>query len=420
MKNPRTKQSRGYGFVSFTCPEDARAALEQFNGSYILSKPVVIAFHEPKRLATSSPTPSPSPVHPSPASSTPSAKTIRTPPTTHYHPQKVGLSPPLYSGDIYTKSIKYHQHPHQHHRATTPTATMKVAAAMTSPATTSSSSSYSSFNKDHFRPSNNDPSAVQRNRVRAAIIQAIGKDKDMANLDLWVEHIMSLRSTSRALCLFNSTYLLAKLDETKVSHSHQQRPVNPVSPYCCQIHQQKHHDHHHSCPTHTPKTPNLIQYDESHSHASSSATSGVMTTSTTDIVHMHDSSKQEQHHSMARFVESMKGLSLLQQKQQLGDILFPHVKVKRRKRRVEYDIVSNFFFYRAGLGHWNQASLQSNHTAIGYTAVGSTGLLNELSGSFETFGGQSLFYLDPAAKLYQSHHEIVECQSVSHLPFTFY
>ncbi|SAM07661.1 hypothetical protein [Absidia glauca] len=336
MKNPRTKQSRGYGFVSFTCPEDARAALEQFNGNYILSKPVVIAFHEPKRLATTPPTPSPSPVHPSPASSTPSAKTILTPPTTHYHPQKVGLSTPSHPANTYPKTINYHQyqnqHQHQQHRqAIVPTVTMKTAAAMTSPATTSSSSSYSSFNKDHSRPSSNDPSVVQRNRVRAAIIQAIGKDKDMANLDLWVEHIMSLRSTSRALCLFNSSYLLTKLDEIKVSHHHQ-RPVNPVSPYCCQPHPQKHHDNHHSCTTHTPKTPNLIQYDESHSHASSSATSGVMTTSTTDIVHMHDSSKQEQHHSMARFVESMKGLSLLQQKQQLGDFLFPHVKATGTKQ----------------------------------------------------------------------------------------
>ncbi|KAI8341929.1 hypothetical protein BC941DRAFT_510015 [Chlamydoabsidia padenii] len=333
MKNPRTKQSRGYGFVSFTSPDHAKAALEHFNGKYILSKPVVIAYHEPKRLATTC-TP---PTGPAPASSAPSARSTVTPATSNYHQQNViGLSPQLNSGTHHIKNNKYqHQQQKQYHHHQPTAETMKPTPTMASlPATfSSSSSSFSSYNNNNNNNNNkispshnntcNDPSQIQRNRVRTAIIQAIGKDKDIAKLDNWVEYIMSLRSASRALCLFNPAYLLDKVEEASQQS------------YCCQPQQQKQYYHHTTCAVHTPKTPNLIQYDESHSQASSSATSGAITTTTTsitDIAHMHDLVKQEQHHSMARFVESMKGLSLLQQKQQLGDILFPHVKATGIRR----------------------------------------------------------------------------------------
>jgi RNA recognition motif-containing protein len=49
MKNPQTKQSKGFGFVSFSKPDEALDAKQEMNGVFILAKPVVVAFHEPKK-----------------------------------------------------------------------------------------------------------------------------------------------------------------------------------------------------------------------------------------------------------------------------------------------------------------------------------------------------------------------------------
>ncbi|KAI9366279.1 hypothetical protein BD770DRAFT_1522 [Pilaira anomala] len=49
MKNAQTKQSKGFGFVSFSKADEAQKARADMNGEYILSKPVIVAFHEPKK-----------------------------------------------------------------------------------------------------------------------------------------------------------------------------------------------------------------------------------------------------------------------------------------------------------------------------------------------------------------------------------
>ncbi|KAI8338469.1 hypothetical protein BC941DRAFT_21032 [Chlamydoabsidia padenii] len=49
MKNARTNQSKGFGFVSFIKAEEAYRALHGMNGRYILSKAILVAFHEPKK-----------------------------------------------------------------------------------------------------------------------------------------------------------------------------------------------------------------------------------------------------------------------------------------------------------------------------------------------------------------------------------
>ncbi|ORZ10244.1 hypothetical protein BCR42DRAFT_423050 [Absidia repens] len=49
MKNARTNQSKGFGFVSFINAEEANRALHGMNGRFILSKTVQVAFHEPKK-----------------------------------------------------------------------------------------------------------------------------------------------------------------------------------------------------------------------------------------------------------------------------------------------------------------------------------------------------------------------------------
>ncbi|GAN10032.1 hypothetical protein MAM1_0314d09566 [Mucor ambiguus] len=49
MKNAQTKQSKGFGFVSFSKADEAQKARHEMDGEFILSKPVIVAFHEPKK-----------------------------------------------------------------------------------------------------------------------------------------------------------------------------------------------------------------------------------------------------------------------------------------------------------------------------------------------------------------------------------
>ncbi|KAI9032663.1 hypothetical protein CLU79DRAFT_727352 [Phycomyces nitens] len=54
-KNGETEKSKGFGFVSFLNPSEAQYAMREMNNKYILSKPIVVAFHEPKKKRTDRP-----------------------------------------------------------------------------------------------------------------------------------------------------------------------------------------------------------------------------------------------------------------------------------------------------------------------------------------------------------------------------
>lgn len=115
MKNPQTKQSKGFGFVSFSRTDEAFQALREMNGKYIMSKPIVVAFHEPKKPRSDKSSSPPTVLHnsfnPSAAVFTP-AHTARysmphqhPAPPHHHHPSFVGsefvpstvpLTTPLY------------------------------------------------------------------------------------------------------------------------------------------------------------------------------------------------------------------------------------------------------------------------------------------------------------------------------------
>lgn len=49
MNNPITGQSKGFGFVSFSKAEEASKALLEMNGKLVMSKNIVVAYHEPKK-----------------------------------------------------------------------------------------------------------------------------------------------------------------------------------------------------------------------------------------------------------------------------------------------------------------------------------------------------------------------------------
>ncbi|RCH79528.1 hypothetical protein CU098_002812, partial [Rhizopus stolonifer] len=49
MSNPQNGLSKGYGFVSFGKPEEAALALQEMNGYQFRTKPMIIAYHEPKK-----------------------------------------------------------------------------------------------------------------------------------------------------------------------------------------------------------------------------------------------------------------------------------------------------------------------------------------------------------------------------------
>jgi RNA recognition motif-containing protein len=49
MSNPATGLSKGYGFVSYSKPEEAALALNEMNGIMVRSKAMVVAYHEPKK-----------------------------------------------------------------------------------------------------------------------------------------------------------------------------------------------------------------------------------------------------------------------------------------------------------------------------------------------------------------------------------
>ncbi|ORX44068.1 hypothetical protein DM01DRAFT_1340477 [Hesseltinella vesiculosa] len=285
MKDPMTKQSRGYGFVSFSSSHEAKQALETLNGQCIMSKPVTIAYHEPKKKTKHSPS-----LHAS--RSLPESAPPHSPYALPAKPSNPALARPSHIASDTSPSPDLRTHAH-------------------SPLTDAPSSA----------SDESDPLQVQCNRVRSAIITAmrgVGEDPQPSQLQEWTDTIMALRPTSRALCLFNPSFLMTKLEEAAAALSSTSSSPVPQTPNL--VHHHRPRPPNSSVPTIAHATSSTTtQQPNSNSSSVTSASSGIKT----DVIHMHGSDTQV---TIDRFVESIKNLSILQQKQQLGDLLFPHVK----------------------------------------------------------------------------------------------
>ncbi|KAI9273733.1 hypothetical protein BY458DRAFT_508058 [Sporodiniella umbellata] len=97
MSNPATGLSKGYGFVSFSKHEEAASALEEMNGQTVLSKPMAVAYHEPKkpRQEKSSSSTTTSSFHSPPTTTAPvDFHTVSYFETRHPHEKMIEIDPP--------------------------------------------------------------------------------------------------------------------------------------------------------------------------------------------------------------------------------------------------------------------------------------------------------------------------------------
>ncbi|SAM09069.1 hypothetical protein [Absidia glauca] len=119
MKNARTNQSKGFGFVSFIKSEEAYRALHGMNGRYILSKAILVNFHEPKKVRNNNDNkPTGPPLDSNGAPSPPSLSNTHTSSTTTTSTlshMASSFSPP-------TPQAQYHHQPPQHYQPPSPVA----------------------------------------------------------------------------------------------------------------------------------------------------------------------------------------------------------------------------------------------------------------------------------------------------------
>ncbi|CDS05458.1 hypothetical protein LRAMOSA07986 [Lichtheimia ramosa] len=264
MRNAQTKQSKGFGFVSFSSAEEAWRALHATNQTYIKSKPIVVAFHEPKKprtvssssnnnnssaalLSQSAPSSTMLPYYPPPPQ-----PTHTLPPMP---PAAAAVQQQQQAAVIATSGYQHQQHAPlpvppsslvRHYSAPIP---------QPPPPLTMRSGSPESLASTTATTNGADP-YVQRLRLVEAVTQC-GEQHEVNDI---VDMLLTLKRRERSLCLFNRGYLQEKIAAAKLA----------------------------------------------------------LDTCRDDNARDDDDVKQ--------FLDSIKGLTLHEQKQKLGDRLFPCVK----------------------------------------------------------------------------------------------
>ncbi|KAI9265523.1 hypothetical protein EDC94DRAFT_517117 [Helicostylum pulchrum] len=274
MKNAQTKQSKGFGFVSFSKADEAQKAKADMDGEYILSKPVIVAFHEPKKPRDASPT------------------------DTSFNSQRVPLKhhppPPMPSFNSPNNNLfaEQQQQPQQngYYQPTS-------GAFINTPPYVRPTFRRRGSVESVLSIMTETSSQSRRHTVTKAVL-ALEKSDDKHVQDI-VDMILTLKKKDLATCLFNKVFLKAKVRQAKYAldifqeelqeeQEEQQEEVKPVA------------TKHESIPIVAPQPP-----------------------ASQDPVLLNDKELGEE---IDKFLSTLNGLELHEKKQLLGDRLFPLVK----------------------------------------------------------------------------------------------
>ncbi|KAI9259347.1 hypothetical protein BY458DRAFT_517108 [Sporodiniella umbellata] len=282
MKHPQTNQSRGFGFVSFSCIEDAVVAKEKMNGQRILSKPILIAFHEPKKIKEE------------PMVSLYPEKRMREDNMVYKHvPEKINKF------NHNTQSLKRQTSAPLIHTSPSSSPNHGLFIPVYSPKVLRRSGSAESMATTAVTQAS---AGIKRQAIVKAICQ-MGEERnsDLIMQDI-VDMLLTLKKKDLATCLFNKTFLKAEIKRAKEALElfKDEEPI-------IQKTKKKY-----------PVLLTNIQIPPKYSRAIPI----VAPTDATDHKKELDTKKLE----IENFLKSLKDLSLYEQKQMLGDKLFPLVK----------------------------------------------------------------------------------------------
>ncbi|KAG1051803.1 hypothetical protein G6F43_006014 [Rhizopus delemar] len=263
MRHPQTNQSRGFGFVSFSRAEDALRAKQEMNGQRLGSKPMVVAFHEPKKSSSDSYSTS----HSAPAVVYRAAPPPPPPPIT----LKRQVSAPTQQQPIMTPSGLFIPPPPPHQQRPILRRSGSIESAMTD-------------------------ISIKRQAITKAIFSVSQQEQNIQDI---VDMLLTLKRKDLATCLFNKSFLMAEIKRAKEAldifpdeeSNYYYLPNIEIPPRCSRA------------------IPIVAPND-----------AGVKETS--DAAKKEEDLKDE----IEKFLDSLKGLSLYEQKQLLGDRLFPLVK----------------------------------------------------------------------------------------------
>ncbi|KAF1803728.1 hypothetical protein FB192DRAFT_1279383 [Mucor lusitanicus] len=281
MKNAQTKQSKGFGFVSFSKADEAQKAKHEMNGEFILSKPVIVAFHEPKKAREAD-------VSVSPTQSTFNGSASHQQMHPNYYQQQQHISPPPPQYHAMNNHWSYSPHAQkQQQQQERPSFRRRGSVESMASVMTETSSQ------------------TRRQTITKAVL-AVEKGND-SNLNDIVDMLLTLRKKDLATCLFNKVFLKAKIKQAKDALDIFPKE-EPMPSYIQHV----------ALP---PKGSRAIPIV-----APPPASTAMPTSADPKILDSNTMNAQELSEEISKFLKTLDGLPLHEKKQSLGDRLFPLVK----------------------------------------------------------------------------------------------
>ncbi|KAG1587754.1 hypothetical protein G6F48_005735 [Rhizopus delemar] len=212
MSHPVTGLSKGYGFVSFSKPEEAAAALEAMNGFMVRLKSMTVAYHEPKRK---------NPIKSSSSTTTSSAPSNFTPidyPPPYFEPHEfkpcmMEMEEPMHLKDMASiplqrkaSAIDYHPLSPAPCQFTRPSLASLASGASIQPPPVEHKGLKRKGSMESIMTETS--AQMQRMKMTEAVkrVGAFG-----SQLDNVVDMLLTLKRKERSLCLFNQEFLKDKI-----------------------------------------------------------------------------------------------------------------------------------------------------------------------------------------------------------------